>query len=161
MPLRAGKAESGEVMKKIAMGLAWLAASATAIAAQSVGSPRLNYVLHCAGCHGIDGSGDKQGGIPSLRGTIGHFLKVDGGREYLVQVPGASQSPLSDAETAELMNWMLKAFSAAEMPAGASDYSATEIRRLRRNQPADVPKQRSEATERLFRQYGIDLREYR
>ncbi len=143
------------------MGLALLAACVSALAAQSVGSPRLNYVLHCAGCHGVDGSGDKRGGIPPLRGTIGHFLKVDGGREYLVQVPGASQSPLSDSETAELMNWMLRAFSAAEMPPRTVEYSAAEVRRLRRTQPADVPKQRSEVTDRLYKEHGIDLREYR
>ena len=148
-------------MKAIVLGLALLTASAGAAAAQSVGSPRLNYVLHCAGCHGIDGSGDLRGGIPTLRGTIGHFLKVEGGREYLIQVPGASQSPLSDGETAELVNWMLKAFSGSEMPAGVRPYTADEVKRLRRNPPADIPGWRSDMTDRLFREHGVDLRGYR
>lgn len=151
----------GPGMNKLAAGLALLLACPAVLGAQNAGSPRLNYVLHCAGCHGIDGNGDLKGGIPTLRGTIGHFLKVEGGREYLVQVPGASQSPLSDGETAELLNWMLKAFSAADMPADAKAYSAAEVGCLRRNQPADVPRQRSEVTDRLFREHGIDLKSYR
>lgn len=101
-------------------------------AAQSVGSPRLNFLLHCSGCHAVDGSGNNAAGIPNLRGTIGHFLKVDGGREYLAQVPGSAQSPLSDKETAELINWMLREFSAKELP--------SQVKRLlrRRNQAAET-----------------------
>ena len=129
-------------------------------AAQSVGTPRLNYVLHCAGCQVMDGSGNNAPGIPSLRGSIGHFLKVEGGREYLVQVPGASQSPLSDQETADLLNWMLKEFSGKELPERPKDYSGDEVKQLRRRPPPDVPKRRSEVTDRLLREVGVDLRSY-
>lgn len=142
---------------------AWLLillACPAADAAQSVGSPRLNFLLHCSGCHAVDGSGNNAAGIPNLRGTIGHFLKVDGGREYLAQVPGSAQSPLSDKETAELINWMLREFSAKELPSQVKDYSAEEIKRLRRNPPPDVPKRRSEVTERLLKDLGIDIRSY-
>ena len=142
---------------------AWLfimLACPAAGAAQSVGSPRLNFLLHCSGCHAVDGSGNNAAGIPNLRGTIGHFLKVDGGREYLAQVPGSAQSPLSDKETAELINWMLREFSAKELPSQVKDYSAEEIKRLRRNPPPDVPKRRSEVTDRLLKDLGIDIRSY-
>lgn len=129
-------------------------------AAQSVGSPRLNFVLHCAGCHAMDGSGNNASGIPNLRGTIGNFLKVEGGRDYLAQVPGASQSPLSDQETAELLNWMLREFSAKELPATPKLYSADEVRQLRRRPLADVMKRRIEVTDKLLREVGVDLRSY-
>ncbi|MFM8464177.1 MAG: c-type cytochrome [Burkholderiaceae bacterium] len=129
-------------------------------AAQSVGSPRLNFVLHCAGCHAMDGSGNNAPGIPNLRGTIGNFLKVEGGRDYLAQVPGASQSPLSDQETAELLNWMLREFSAKELPATPKLYSADEVRQLRRRPLADVMKRRIEVTDKLLREVGVDLRSY-
>lgn len=148
-------------MKAFALGLLLVAASPAGFAAQSVGSPRLDFILHCAGCHGVDGSGDSKGGIPSLRGSIGHYLKVPGGREYLAQVPGASQTPLSDAETAAVMNWMLNAFSAQEMPPDAKPYTADEIRRLRRQPLADVPGQRAELLQRLLREHGIDMKSYR
>ncbi len=108
----------------------------------------------------MDGSGNNAPGIPNLRGSIGHFLKVEGGREYLVQVPGASQSPLSDQETADLLNWMLKEFSGKELPERPKDYSADEVKQLRRRPPPDVPKRRSEVTDRLLREFGVDLRSY-
>jgi cytochrome c553 len=147
-------------MKWILMWLFMMLSCPAATAAQSVGSPRLNFVLHCAGCHAMDGSGNNAPGIPNLRGTIGHFLKVEGGREYLAQVPGASQSPLSDKETAELLNWMLKEFSFKELPPRPKDYSADEVKQLRRFPPPDVPKRRSEVTDRLLKEFGVDLRSY-
>ena len=147
-------------MRTILLWLFMMLSCSVANAAQSVGSPRLNYVLHCAGCHAMDGSGNNAPGIPSLRGSIGHFLKVEGGREYLVQVPGASQSPLSDQETADLLNWMLKEFSGKELPERPKDYSGDEVKQLRRRPPPDVPKRRSEVTDRLLREFGIDLRSY-
>ena len=147
-------------MRSILLWLFMMLSCSVANAAQSVGSPRLNYVLHCAGCHAMDGSGNNAPGIPNLRGSIGHFLKVEGGREYLVQVPGASQSPLSDQETADLLNWMLKEFSGKELPERPKAFSADEVKQLRRHPPADVPKRRSEVTDRLLREVGVDLRSY-
>jgi len=38
-----------------------------------------DYVMHCRGCHGPEGQG-APGGAPDLRGTVGRFLKVPGGR---------------------------------------------------------------------------------
>ncbi|CAM8656918.1 hypothetical protein MCEMAEM21_00204 [Oxalobacteraceae bacterium] len=108
----------------------------------------------------MDGSGNSAPGIPNLRGSIGHFLKVEGGREYLAQVPGASQSPLSDQETADLLNWMLKEFSGKELPEYPKAYSADEVKQLRRRPPPDVPKRRTEVTDRLLREFGLDLRSY-
>jgi hypothetical protein len=60
--------------------------------------PRVDYMLQCQGCHLADGSG-APGAVPDLRGSLGRFLGVPGGREYLVRVPGAAQSspPTSDS----------------------------------------------------------------
>lgn len=131
----------------------WLAlslfAALPAWASQDAGSPRLNYMLHCSGCHGADGSGSPQSGVPTMRGSLGHFLKAEGGREFLVQVPGTSQSPLSDRDTAELLNWVLKAFSAAEVPAGTPPYSTAEVAKLRAVHLEDVPAHRAAIVERL------------
>lgn len=66
-----------------------------------------DYVMHCRGCHGPDGQG-APGGAPDLRGGLGRFLAVAGGREYLMRVPGTSQSELDDARTAALLNWMVR-----------------------------------------------------
>jgi mono/diheme cytochrome c family protein len=63
------------------------------------------------GCHTPDGSGEP-GRVPSLKATLLPFARLPQGRRFLVQVPGASQSTLSDAELAELLNWMIQTLSA-------------------------------------------------
>ena len=60
--------------------------------------PEVDYALHCMGCHRQDGGGT-EGKVPALKGSMGRFLSVPGGREFLVQVPGTSQSALSDAKS--------------------------------------------------------------
>jgi cytochrome c553 len=102
--------------------------------------PRLQYVQFCSGCHLPDGSGSPAFGVPSMRGLLGQFLQVPGGREFIVQVPGVMNSALSDADIANLMNWLLPVVSAPTLPAaGFKPYTAQEIGRLRTSRPADVP----------------------
>lgn len=136
-------------MKRYLTGLAVSFALAGSGACAGLGSPRMNYMLNCSGCHGQDGGGNPLSGVPTLRGALGHFLKVEGGREFLIQVPGTAQSPLSHAETAELMNWMLKAFSEQETPPGTVPFDAVEVARLRGNPLVDVPGRRAELIERM------------
>lgn len=97
------------------------------------------YVHHCSGCHLADGSGAPGKGIPSMRGLLGQFLKVPGGREFIVQVPGVMNSPLGDGDIAGLMNWLLPYVAAATLPRDTPPYTADEIAALRRSRPADVP----------------------
>ena len=61
---------------------------------QSQGDPQLDYMLQCQGCHGADGAGKPEVGIPSMVGMAERFLADPEGRAYLVQVPGVSQAPL-------------------------------------------------------------------
>ena len=69
--------------------LAALAALACLVApASRAQDPRVDYMLQCQGCHLADGAGSP-GAVPDLRGSLGRFLAVPGGREYLVRVPGA------------------------------------------------------------------------
>jgi hypothetical protein len=100
---------------------------ATAAAAAAPG-PEEDYVLHCSGCHRLDGSGAK-GVAPSLRG-LGSLLGAPGGRDYLVRVPGVAQAPLDDARLARLLNFVLRelAGSPAEPP-----FEAREVGPLRRS----------------------------
>jgi len=89
-----------------------------------------HWALNCQGCHRPDGSGS-EGTAPSLAGTVGKFLRVPGGREYLGRVPGVAASPLSDADLAEVLNWMLFRFDAVHVPATFAPYTAAEVGRLR------------------------------
>lgn len=107
------------------------------------------YMLGCQGCHLEDGRGFPQRGVPALNGFVGNFLKVPGGREYLVRVPGAAQSELSDERLADVLNWMLRTFSPAQLPAGFMPYTAPEVGRLRKSPLVEVAPVRAELLRRL------------
>ena len=88
---------------------------------------RADYVLQCAGCHRVDGRGSTRHGIPDFRDSVGHFTRLPAGREYLIRVPGAAQSQLSDADLAAVLNWVLASFSAAQLPADFQPYTQAEV----------------------------------
>ena len=101
--------------------------------AQGVADPRRawqNYALNCQGCHRPDGTGD---GVtaPALAGHVGVFTGLPGGREYLSRVPGAATAPISDADLAELLNWVLWEFDAGHLAKGFKPYTASEVAVLR------------------------------
>lgn len=90
-----------------------------------------HWVLNCQGCHRADGSGSAQT-APALAGSVARFTGVPGGREYLVRVPGVATAPLADPQLAELLNWVLLRFDAADLSPAFQPYSAGEIAALRR-----------------------------
>ena len=102
----------------------------------AAGSPQINYILNCQGCHLADGQATP-GKIPPLVGA-GRFLSVEGGRQFLVRVPGVSLSIIPDDELAELMNWMLYRFSAEDVPADFEPYTAEEVGRYRQDPLVEV-----------------------
>lgn len=95
--------------------------------------PRVNYQLQCMGCHHADGSGEP-GRVPSVRRTVVSFAMLPEGRDYLMRVPGVAQSPLTDWQTAALLNWMARNLSDLPLPADFVDFDSTEVAR-RRHQP--------------------------
>jgi hypothetical protein len=105
-----------------------LGCSLAAPAARS--DPALDYMLHCQGCHLADGSGSP-GAVPDLRG-VGRFLRASRGREYLIRVPGAAQSPLSDADLAALLDWIVARFDPEAAASGFTPFDAAEVARWRR-----------------------------
>jgi hypothetical protein len=111
--------------------------------------PRINYMLQCMGCHTPDGSGEP-GRVPSIKETLVPFAAVPDGRRFLVQVPGASQSTLSDAELAELLNWMIANLSSAR-PARFESFTAAEVSGYRRTPLVGVQAARATLIQRLSR----------
>ena len=112
------------------------AGAAAADEAETYRLAHLDYMLHCQGCHMADGSG-VEGTVPPLPGEVGKFISSPEWRDYLVQVPGASQAFIDDAALARLMNWIVRRFD----PENAKDlkpYEAAEVGRLRR-QPVTNP----------------------
>lgn len=104
--------------------------------------PAADYMLHCRGCHLSSGRG-MPGKVPALRDRVGLFLTVPGGREYLLRVPGVSQSPLSDAALAALLNWVVRRFGPAQAVAGFRPFTPAEVTAGRRPPLSDVADRRA------------------
>ena len=115
------------ILRVLAAGL--LLAVTTAKVAIAAESPQNLYRLNCWGCHHENGEGIP-GTAPSLRNAA-DYLKVPGGREYLIRVPGVSQSLLNDADTALVMNWIIGNFSPGRVPADFKPFTAEEIHQAR------------------------------
>lgn len=126
--------------------------------AQAGYSTPINYQLQCAGCHLGDGTGSKTNDTPKMKDFVGNFLKVEGGREFLVRVPGMSQSALNDAQLADLLNWLLRedGMAGKSMPAHYQPYSAEEVARLRKVSMLNLPDTRAHLIEQM-REQGIAI----
>ena len=111
-------------------GVAAVALSWAGVNAASAYQPLVNYQLRCMGCHLADGSG-QPGRVPSIRRSLVLFSASPEGRDYIIRVPGVAQSPLSDEDTAALLNWMARNLSDLKVPQSFVDYSEAEIRSLR------------------------------
>lgn len=139
------------------IGLAMALACGLAQAQAAVTSLRSLYVLHCAGCHGMDASGHPDKGVPSMRGALGQFMRLPEGRAFIVQVPGVNNAGLTDEQIAALTNWSIQQFSADTAPAGWLPYTAAEVAEAKRHRPVDVAKLRAQLVERLQRD-GVSIR---
>jgi hypothetical protein len=93
--------------------------------------PAVNYMIQCMGCHTPDGRGEP-GHVPSVRNTLRPLANSVEGRRFLVQVPGSAQSRLSDAELADVLNWMIDNLSASRGPQAIRKFTATEVASYRR-----------------------------
>ena len=119
----------------------YFTASASLACAESAGNL---YLLNCWGCHGAHGAGIK-GTAPPLVG-LSDFLKVPGGRAYLIEVPGVSLSSLNDAQIASVMNWVLDQMSTDR---NFAPYTANEVHRLRATRLPELSKTRHALLDQL------------
>jgi len=105
---------------------------------------RNDYLLHCSGCHGQDGMGKPEKGIPRFEGQVGYFLRVPEGRAFLMQVPGLLSANMSDERAAAVTSWMIRAFSGPSLPGDFVPYTAEEAARYRRMRPAEITAKRNQ-----------------
>jgi mono/diheme cytochrome c family protein len=118
---------------------------------------RIDYVQHCAGCHGFDGTGVKSAGVPAFANVVGNFLRLPQGRAFLVQVPGVNNAGLDDERIARLTNWVLRSFAGRSLPADFVSYDAAEVATSRASRPADIAKARAALGARLSAMgYSVD-----
>lgn len=98
--------------------------------------PRADYLLHCGGCHLPDGRGAPPD-VPTLIASLGPIVASQEGRDYIVRVPGAAQTPLSDEQLAQVMNWVLTNFNADTLGTEFLPLTGTEVGNARRHVLAD------------------------
>jgi mono/diheme cytochrome c family protein len=130
------------VRRRLRRAILALAAVASG-GALAAADPQANYMLHCMGCHVADGSGSP-GRVPSVRESLPVLSASAAGRRFLVQVPGAAQSPLSDLELAQVLSWMIRNLSARPVPGDFREFTAEEVARYRKTPLVDVPGTRAQ-----------------
>lgn len=94
------------------IGLAIAAAFPLAVATRSqadqpqLGQAQSDYLEHCGGCHGLQGS-TAPAPIPVLRDRAGFLACTDAGREYLLRLPNVAHSQLDDEALADMMTFVV------------------------------------------------------
>jgi mono/diheme cytochrome c family protein len=135
-------------MKPPAIAVLVAALSLAGAAPAGASPPAELYTLNCWGCHKPRAEGIP-GAVPRLADSMADFLQVPGGREYLVEVPGVAASALSDAEVAQVLNWLLFTFNKAEMPSNFTPYTAAEVAKYRPHQLVRITETRDTLVKRL------------
>ncbi|SAK91891.1 cytochrome c, class I [Caballeronia fortuita] len=135
---------------------AMLAALSATAASQTYDAARArkDWVLNCMGCHTADGSGIP-GKVPALRNSLGHFVSLAEGRQFVMRVPGAANSALNDAELANVLNWLLATMNEESRPASFKPYTADEVAAHRRPALTDVARARMKLVKEL-QENGVD-----
>jgi mono/diheme cytochrome c family protein len=123
-------------------------AAGVGISTIALASPAQDYALHCMGCHGATAEG-VPGKVPSLAHTLVQFMRSTAGRSYVLRVPGASNSMLSDAQLAEVLNWIAGHFGGEQAAALVSPFTTQEVTAIRRTPMASVQATRREVVKQL------------
>ena len=143
-------------------GVVCMAALVAAIpaAAQDDGASRRarnDYLLHCSGCHAMDGSGHPAKGIPTFQNQVGYFTAIPEGRAMLMQIPGLLGSGLSDERAAGVTTWLVRQFAGPSLPADFRPYTAEEASYYRETRPVDITATRDRLYKRIV-DSGYSLR---
>ena len=117
---------------------------------------RMQYILHCAGCHGMTGEGSQVGGIPAFPHSVAYIASIDAGRTYMMHVPGVVSAGLSDAQIAEVTNYILAEWSDG---AAFTPFDADEVTRRRAVPVSNVVEYRRVVADELAAR-GIELADY-
>jgi mono/diheme cytochrome c family protein len=114
-------------------------------AAASGPSGRSNYILRCAGCHGMEGLGTEIGGVPAFPNSVGILANDDEARTYMMHVPGVVGASLDDAQIATVMNYIIDRWGETSAPA----FTPEEVTRRRAIPVPDVVALRAKIAARL------------
>ena len=105
-------------------------------------------MLYCMGCHGAQAEG-VPGKIPPLAHSLGMFMRTPAGRNYVLRVPGAANSVLSDTQLTAVLNWLAHEFNAGELKGEVPMFSVAEVTAVRRSPLVSVLAARREVVRDL------------
>ncbi|VWB06540.1 cytochrome C [Burkholderia latens] len=134
---RIGSFVTGWLSPLLAAAICAIAVPAHADGAADATLARQHWVLNCMGCHTATGGGIP-GKVPPLANSLGYFTHLPAGREYVMRVPGASNSALSDQDLADVLNWLLATTNRDALPRDFKPYTAAEVAAHRRPAYSDV-----------------------
>ena len=120
--------------------LAWIATAQA--------SPQQDYVLYCMGCHGAQAEG-VPGKVPPLAHALGRYMRTPEGRNYILRVPGAANSALTDTQLAAVLNWLAQTFDGDELSATVPLFTAAEVTGTRHSPLSSVLATRREVVRAL------------
>lgn len=145
------------------LGLLYTAAPRAQTPAAEFSAPQRDYILACAGCHGVHGVSNPNL-VPSLQGLVGYFLDLPEGRAYLSRLPNVAFSTLSDEQLAAVLNYMVFEIGAGSAPAGARPYVAAQVGEWRKRPLTEVTLSayRRQLVETLIHRYRapVSMRDY-
>ena len=124
------------------------AAAVSIFATVAHASPQQDYILYCMGCHGPQAEG-VPGKVPPLAHALARYMRSPAGRNYILRVPGAANSVLSDAQLAGVLNWLAQTFDAQELSSDVPLFSAAEVTSLRHSPLPSVLATRREVVREL------------
>lgn len=124
------------------------AATLLSLSATAQANPQQDYVLYCMGCHGPQAEG-VPGKVPPLAHALGSYMRTPQGRNYILRVPGAANSVLSDAQLAAVLNWLAQSFSADELSTGVALFTPAEVNGARHSPLSSVLATRREVVRAL------------
>ncbi|MBQ2262290.1 MAG: hypothetical protein II336_13080 [Loktanella sp.] len=118
-------------------------------------SAQTNFILRCSGCHGTAGLGTPDGEVPTFPNSVGHIAESDIGRTYMMHVPGVISASLSNAEIADVMNFILSQWS----DGNAAPYTEAEVNARRAIPVEDVVAYRRLVVQELAAE-GVSIADY-
>jgi mono/diheme cytochrome c family protein len=129
-----------------AAAVAFAVAACVSVVAHA--SPAQDYMLNCMGCHGTAAQG-VPGKVPPLANALSRFMRTPEGRNYVLRVPGAANSALSDAQLAAVLNWLAVTYDSSASANQLAPFTSTEVSLLRHQPLISVLATRSQVVRNL------------
>jgi len=115
-------------MIRAATAVTALVALATSTA--NAANPAQDYALNCMGCHGTEAQGIP-GKVPPLANALSRFMRSPEGRNYVLRVPGAANSALSNEQLAAVLNWLVVTYDSSATPTQPAPFTSSEVAAVR------------------------------